>query len=387
MASTNPLVSIWIPVYNGAHLISKALESCIHQTYKNIEVIVFDDASTDSTGRVVAEYVGRDTRVKYFKTEKNLGQNKSYPKILERCSGELSLFLCADDWISRNYIEEAVEIFTDDPGTGAVTSRVWSVSEKGGRYSFSREPEVKTGRYARRWFGRNAYRNFITSMLILGVVRTKDALRAAYRINEIVNNPPPELDNELKMLIQREYGGEFIFCAEVMAHYSHLHVPTSAILLKTELPEEHYVENKGSMKMRIKFKLWPHERTANGILKLHYFSRKLYDVSFKNDWKEYIPAMRIFFGQEAFATIVIEGIKRRFASSFFNWPNLTKGLDEFFSEYSLYEVASSLLLALPRVFIRMAGSLRRRIFRAPRQDIYKREYFLNREGHFLVSEK
>lgn len=384
MTSPNPLVSIWIPVYNGAHLISKALESCIHQSYRNIEIIVFDDASTDDTKQAVEAYVQKDARIKYFRTEKNLGQNKSYLKILEQCLGEFALFLCADDWISKDYVKNAVVVFMKNPDVGAVASRVFSIAERDGKYLFSREPEVRTGTYTRHWFARNAYRNFITSMVILGMVRKEDALQAARRIDAIVNNPPPELGDELEKLMQREYGGEFIFCAEVMAHHARLRVLEDAILLKAELPNEHYMENKGSMKMRVEFGLWPFRRTAGGILRLFYFSRKLYDVAFENDWKEDISAMRIFFGQEAFATIVIEGMKRRFASSFFDRPNFSKGMDEFFLGYSRYEIVSSLLLALPRVFARLGDSLRRRIFKAPRRDIYRHDYFLDEQGRFCA---
>ena len=66
----NPLVSIIIPVYNGSDFIGKAIESAINQTYKNIEIIIVNDGSTDNgaTKKVVVSYQ-HDLRIKYFEKE------------------------------------------------------------------------------------------------------------------------------------------------------------------------------------------------------------------------------------------------------------------------------------------------------------------------------
>ena len=378
----NPLVSIWIPVFNGARLISKALESSINQTYRNIEVVVFDDASTDNTRDEVARYVQKDKRVKYFRTEKNLGINKSYPRILELCSGDLALMLCCDDWLSRDFIEECVKIFIKRPNVGAVTGRVLSIMENEGKYFFMREPEIKSGIYTRGYFGRNAYKTFITSMIILGLVRRKDALQAVCWLNEFIAHPPSEINNELRALMEHEYGSEFVFCSKIVAKYDYLFVSDKAVLLKTENSLEHYMTHKGSMKLRVEFGLL--ENTARSILKFYYYSRKLYDAFFKDDWKEYISTMRIFFGAEAITTIIVKTIKRHFSSDFLKGFDTHRDLGVLFEGYSICERISSVLFVPMRLIQRWFDWLSRNLFKKTKPDIYIGNYFLNNQKKFSV---
>ncbi|MHA1427543.1 MAG: glycosyltransferase family 2 protein, partial [Candidatus Helarchaeota archaeon] len=64
---TKPLVSIIIPTFNRAPLLINCIQNCLNQTYQNIELIVVDDGSTDSTAQVVSEFQKKDPRVIYLK--------------------------------------------------------------------------------------------------------------------------------------------------------------------------------------------------------------------------------------------------------------------------------------------------------------------------------
>ena len=64
---TDPVVSIGLPVYNGERWLRSALDCLLGQTYRNIELVVCDNASTDATAALCAEYVERDPRVRYFR--------------------------------------------------------------------------------------------------------------------------------------------------------------------------------------------------------------------------------------------------------------------------------------------------------------------------------
>ena len=68
----NPLVSIVIPVYNGSNYIREAIDSALSQTYKNIECIVVDDASTDNSLEICRRYEAKDSRIKVI-SQKNSG--------------------------------------------------------------------------------------------------------------------------------------------------------------------------------------------------------------------------------------------------------------------------------------------------------------------------
>lgn len=98
MPTKQPLVSICMPCYNHEHFIAQAIESCLAQTYKDIEIIVGDDRSTDGTWAIVERY--RDAHpdiVKPFRNECNRGVTPNCNAILRRCTGKYIAFHSGDD--------------------------------------------------------------------------------------------------------------------------------------------------------------------------------------------------------------------------------------------------------------------------------------------------
>lgn len=91
------LVSIIMPAYNCGDFIGTTLDSVINQSYKNWEVIVVDDCSTDNTADVVQEYIKKDNRIKYHKLEKNSGAAVARNKAVDLAAGKYMAFLDSDD--------------------------------------------------------------------------------------------------------------------------------------------------------------------------------------------------------------------------------------------------------------------------------------------------
>ncbi len=107
MVSENrALVSIIIPTYNNANIICRAVDSCINQTYKNIEIIVIDDGSTDNTKEVLSRY-NSDERFKYIYQE-NQERSAARNHGLDVAKGEYIQFLDSDDEIYPEKIEKQV---------------------------------------------------------------------------------------------------------------------------------------------------------------------------------------------------------------------------------------------------------------------------------------
>lgn len=100
--SSEPRVSIIIPVYNGAEFIHIALNSALAQTERNLEVIVVDDASTDGTCAVVEQYCRRDTRVRLIRSETQSGPARARNTGFDAASGEWVAILDADDWYTED---------------------------------------------------------------------------------------------------------------------------------------------------------------------------------------------------------------------------------------------------------------------------------------------
>lgn len=98
------LVSIIIPVYNVEKYLRECIDSVINQTYKNLEIILVDDGSTDSSGKICDEYVEKDSRVVVVH-KKNEGPSKTRNAGLENANGKYVYFLDSDDYIESTALE------------------------------------------------------------------------------------------------------------------------------------------------------------------------------------------------------------------------------------------------------------------------------------------
>lgn len=105
MKKNRPIISIGIPVYNGEKTIGRTLESLIEQTYANFEVFISDNCSTDFTEEICKDYVCRDSRFNFHKQIRNFGPEFNFKYVLDSSRGQYFLWLAADDYIERNYLE------------------------------------------------------------------------------------------------------------------------------------------------------------------------------------------------------------------------------------------------------------------------------------------
>lgn len=100
-------VSIIITAYNVEKYIKDAIDSCINQTYKDLEIVIVEDCSTDSTKQIIEQY--NDPRIKIIQHEKNLGCGLAKRSGIEAVTGEYFVLLDADDWLDSNFIEIAAK--------------------------------------------------------------------------------------------------------------------------------------------------------------------------------------------------------------------------------------------------------------------------------------
>ncbi len=105
-------LSVIIPVYNVENYLKRCLDSVINQTYKDLEIIVVNDGSTDSSLEIAREYAEEDKRIKIVNKE-NGGLSSSRNAGLDVATGEVVAFLDSDDWVELNAYELAMEAFND----------------------------------------------------------------------------------------------------------------------------------------------------------------------------------------------------------------------------------------------------------------------------------
>ncbi len=112
----SPLVSVIIPTYNYARYLPRAINSCFEQTYENLEIIVVDDGSTDSTATVVS---GFGNRIVYVRQD-NQGVSAARNTGLSHVKGEFVVFLDADDILLKDCIASTVAVLLQHPDIGIV---------------------------------------------------------------------------------------------------------------------------------------------------------------------------------------------------------------------------------------------------------------------------
>lgn len=110
--ASNPLISVIVPVYNVEKYLSRCLDSIISQTYKNLEIIVVDDGSTDDSRKLCDRYAEKDERIKVFH-KKNGGLSDARNYGIERAHGEYISFIDSDDWVETKYIKVLYEGLCD----------------------------------------------------------------------------------------------------------------------------------------------------------------------------------------------------------------------------------------------------------------------------------
>ncbi len=125
------LVSIVIPNYNYGHFIRQTMESAVHQTYSNVEIIVVDDGSTDNSIAIVQEYVNQYKNVTLYKNEKNLGVVENHNRAIALSKGTYICVLSSDDYLDIRFVEECVKKFRTYPSAGMVVSAMHLVDDKG----------------------------------------------------------------------------------------------------------------------------------------------------------------------------------------------------------------------------------------------------------------
>ena len=125
-------ITVVVPVYNVENYLRKCLDSIIAQTYKNIEIIVINDGSTDTSGEICKEFVEIDHRIIYIEQE-NAGLSAARNTGLENMSGDYVTFVDSDDWIELDYVETLYKKITEYQAEIAV-GNYYSFNESEGMF-------------------------------------------------------------------------------------------------------------------------------------------------------------------------------------------------------------------------------------------------------------
>lgn len=204
-----PFVSIVIPSYNRAHLLGRAIRSVLNQTYKNFEVIVVDDASTDDTAEIVKTF--KDDRIQYILHDANAGGAAARNTGIRASRGEYIAFQDSDDEWFPEKLEKQMTLFEQvSAETGVVYTGFWRVRNNHKTYIPPDGIKQKEGDIHRELLKRN----FVSTQT---VVVKKECLEQSGLFDERL---PRLQDWELFIRLSKLY--EFKFVAEplVIAHFT-----------------------------------------------------------------------------------------------------------------------------------------------------------------------
>lgn len=127
----NPLISVVLPTYNGSRYLGESIRSVVGQTYQNWELIIVDDASTDTTPQIIAEWSRGDSRIRSFRNDRNLKLPGSLNKGFDVARGEFLTWTSDDNLYRATALQEMLEFLLSHCRIGLVYTDFSDIDEHG----------------------------------------------------------------------------------------------------------------------------------------------------------------------------------------------------------------------------------------------------------------
>jgi len=127
-----PEISIGLPVYNGARFLEQALQSLLQQSYRDLELIISDNASSDSTPEICAHYSTRDARIRYVRQRKNIGAPRNWSLVATLARGRFFKWASVNDLVSPDMLEKCVAVLRARPDAVLAYGRTCLMDEESG---------------------------------------------------------------------------------------------------------------------------------------------------------------------------------------------------------------------------------------------------------------
>ena len=128
---SGPKLSVILPNYNHAAYLPRCVEAILGQSFADLELIVVDDASTDHSRDILADYARRDPRVRVYHNSENRGVIATLTRALGMARGEYVFGAASDDYVLPGYFERAMGLFAAHPEAGIALGLVECVDDDG----------------------------------------------------------------------------------------------------------------------------------------------------------------------------------------------------------------------------------------------------------------
>lgn len=210
----NPLISILIPTLDRPHYLKEAINAALAQTYRNIEVLVFDNGTLDETLAVVQEAAHHDARIKFQRNPRDLGMSANFNALADAARGEFLVAIGDDDRLLPEFVSRLVGVM--EPDACAAFSNHYLIDAEGRR--LDEESREHTRQYGRDTLPSGVMENADAAAWRRSIPMSATLLRTAsmqrLRFREDLNTPDVEFFIRLA-----DEGGRFIFLPEYLMEY------------------------------------------------------------------------------------------------------------------------------------------------------------------------
>ena len=190
MSENNFKVSIGLPVYNGEDFLKYAIDSLLSQTFRDFEIIISDNASTDNTPKICQEYVLKDKRIRYIRQNNNMGALWNFNFVLKQSNKEYFIWVSSDDKLHPEFLEKNIDIL--EKNKNVVCSIGDVIYSDVINYEFKLNNDTKKifrQKYVKSTYGTyeskvRTYLKFFQASMIYGLYR-RDKLQKSITINKI----------------------------------------------------------------------------------------------------------------------------------------------------------------------------------------------------------
>ncbi len=175
-STSDPMVSVGLPLYNGEKYLRESLDSILNQTFTDFEVVISDNASTDATQSICEEYAKKDSRIRYIRYEENRGGPWNFNNTFDLSRGKYFNWAAYDDRIRPRFLEACVEALEERPDYVCCWPNNDVIKGDGSLYHRYEEPEMEHESDRPHLRFRDAVFGTHSTLQVYGVIRS-DVLR------------------------------------------------------------------------------------------------------------------------------------------------------------------------------------------------------------------
>lgn len=241
-----PLVTVGLPVYNCEAFVGRSIRSILEQSYRNLELVISDNASTDGTAAICSRWAADDHRVRFVQNPRNLGAAANFNRVLDLASGPYFKWACGDDWCAPELVEKCLAVLRQRTDVVVCYPRVHVIDDDNQtQWIYADELDLQSDDPRQRLFQATSHARLLH--VLHGVMRA-DVIKRIGRMK-------PFYSSDLAVMTELSIWGKFVEVPEPLL-YRRLHRGSAHSMDK----QEQFDHLGGPSRRRLFLERWPRLR-------------------------------------------------------------------------------------------------------------------------------